>query len=182
MSTSIKAFIAIVCAVVIGVAIYGAYQFPQAQILAGASSPVGSTFNTEKQASVAINLATSGANSTSTSITNTDSFDRYVSSFKLGCQSLGTSYSYGTQTGLASLQLSVGTTSASSPAQFSSRSAVALNFAIATNSPDVLIASSTLATATSSLASVWRSGDIMTFYFNATNTAACTVGVNYFGS
>lgn len=146
------------------------------------TSPAGSNFGTAKFAGVAINLASPGANATSTSITNTDSNDRYVTNFKVGCENVGTSKTAYTGTGLSSLQVSIGTTTASAPATFSSFAAVALNLNIATNTVNLIVSSSTLQTATSSMAMVWPTGTPMTFAFNATNTAVCTVGVDYIGS
>lgn len=180
MPISIKAIIALVCAVVIGVAIYGAYQFPQVQVLAG--SPTGSTFSTAKFAGTVIDTTTTGNNATSTSILNSDAGTRYVTGFRIGCSGVGTSRTAYTGAGLANWQISIGTTSAAAPASFTSFAAVVLNFTLGTSTTGLLVASSTLQTATSSLAGLWPSNTNMTFFLNATNTAACTVGVDYVGS
>ena len=144
-------------------------------------SAAGSTFSTAKFAGVVVSLTTAGASATSTSILNTDAYDRYVSEFKVGCEKVGTSYVANTGAGLASWQISVGTTTTASPAAFSSFAAVATNFVLSTSSTNVLAASSTLATGSQN-ATIWPTNTYMTFAFNATNTAACTVGVSYFGS
>lgn len=176
----------IAIAVVLGVIILGcvwAYKANAPQsVLTGATSPVGSTFNNAKFAGVTISLASPGANGTSTSMLNTDAYDRYVSSFKVGCEGVGTSKTAYAGTGLANLQVSVGTTTTAAPASFSSFAAIALNFNLGTSTTNLLVSSSTLATATSSLAAVWPTNTYMTFFFNATNTAACTIGTEYFGS
>lgn len=184
MSVTFKALVASVCAILIGFAIVGAYQYPKQLHLAGAASPAGSTFNTAKFAGVSIDLSSPGANGTSTSITNTDATDRYITSTDLGCQSVGSSRSANTGAGLTSLglTLSVGTTTTAAPASFSTWAAVASSGALSTSTPAFAIASSTATTATTTNADIWHSGEFLTFFFNATNTARCTIGVKYIGS
>lgn len=150
-----------------------------------AGSTAGTTFSTAKFAGVAVNLASAGANGSSTSILNGDAFDRYVSSVKVGCEGMGTSKTAYTGTGLSTLQLTVGTSSASAPAELPKAfSNVGASMIIPTSTANYAFASTTsgynLASSTNSM--VWSSGAYMTFGFNATNTAVCTVGVDYFGS
>lgn len=166
--------------VILGGVLWAGITYPQFPLSFG-SSTVGSTFNTAKFAGVAISLASPGTNATSTSILNTDTNDRYVSAYKIGCENVGTSQTAYTGTGLAALLFSVGTTTTANPVSFSSFAAVATNQTVATGTSNFLMASSTLATGTKN-AAIWPTGTYMTFYFNATNTAACTVGVDYFGS
>lgn len=154
--------------------------FPKAQNFVGAV-PAGSTFNTAKFAGIVVSLANPGANGTSTSITNSDTSDRYVTAWKVGCEGVGTSKTAYTGTGLASLQLSIGTTSAAAPASFASDDAIITNQVIGTSTVNMASSSSAFQI-TAPLATLWRSGEKMTFYWNATNTAACTVGVDYLGS
>ncbi len=172
----------IVVGIVAVLAIAGAYVFPQyiPTQLAGIS-PAGSTFLNAKFAGVAINLANTGANGTSTSILNTDANDRFVVASKIGCSGVGTSQTAYTGAGLANLLVSVGTTTAAAPAGFTSFAAVATNVALSTSTVNLLFASSTLVTGTEN-ATLWPTNTYMTFYFNATNTARCTVGVEYLGS
>lgn len=171
-----------VVGIVIGVvALIGSYYYPKVLNNVGAS-PSGSTFGDAKTASVVISLASPGANGTSTSILNTDTNDRYVTSWHTACENMGTSKTAYTGAGLANLQESVGTTTTAAPATFISFSAIASGFNLATGTTNMLVSSSTLATATSSLAIVWPANTYMTFSFNATNTAVCTTGVNYIGS
>jgi hypothetical protein len=167
----------------VALAIAGGYFFPRplAPQIALSASPQGSTFGNSLSASVTMNLA--GPTGTTTSILNTDSNDRLVTSSHLGCEGVGNSFTPGTGTGLANLTFSVGTTSTN----FSS-SIIAPNpfakiaaYNAATNTVNMELSSSTLATATSSLAIVWPAGSYMTFWFNATNTAVCTAGVSYLG-
>ena len=181
MPTSFKIFIGAVVVVLVAGAIAGGYFYPKLTQSFG-TSPQGATFSTEKTAAVAINLSAPGANATSTSILNTDSNDRYVSSAHIGCENVGTSKTAYTGTGLANLQLSVGTTTTAAPGVFSSAEAIMSNLNLATATQGMLVSSSSLLTATSTYATIWPSNTYMTFFFNATNTATCTVGVDYFGS
>ncbi len=172
----------VVAFVVLAALAVGAYFYPGTSQNLGNSSP-GTNFNTEKQAAVAISLATPGAGATSTSILNTDAGSRYISSFKVGCSNVGTSQTAYTGTGLSSLQLTIATTATANPATIPVGFAdVANAFALGTGTVNLLVASSTLTTATSSLAAIWHAGENLTFWFNATNTAACTIGVSYFQS
>lgn len=166
--------LAIVVALVFGVLI-GYVIHPQQTIQVG--SATGSTFGTAKFAGVVVNLANQGQNGTSTSLVNTDTSDRYIDSLKLGCESVGLG-----STNKAALTMSVATTTTANPAAFAYNQALALNYGIATGTPNFIMASSTTIIATSTDAMLWRSGEILTFWFNATNTAVCTVGVGYIGS
>ena len=181
MTTFGKTLLSGVIALIVTVAIYGAYQYPIAQQVAG-TSPTGTTYNTAKFAAAVISLASAGANGTSTSLYNGDANDRYVSSAKIGCEGVGTSKTAYTGTGLAALTYTIGTSSTAAPATFTGFANIANAVTLATATVDVLVASSTTATATSTLATIWPAGSYMTFTFNATNTAACTVGVEYFGN
>lgn len=147
-----------------------------------AISPTGATFTTSKTAGIAMNLANPGQNGTSSSLLNTDSNDRYISSDHIGCENVGTSRTAYTGAALANLQLSIGTTTTGTSSSFSSVFPTMLNFNLGTSTVNLLVSSSTLLTATSSNAAVWPAGTYLTFSFNATNTAMCTVGVDYFGS
>ena len=182
MTTFTKSILALVGALIIAVAIYGGYQYPK--LVAFGAAPAGSTFNDAKFAGVAINLASPGANGTSTSILNTDANTRYVTSFNLGCSGVGTSLSANAGSGIANLLVTVATSSAASPNALVGFSDVANALVVATTSVNAYTATSTIAagqtmTASSSLSSVWPTNTYMTFFFNATNTALCTVGVHY---
>lgn len=168
--------------VVLALILWAGVTYPKVvQTLGG--SPSGTTFGDAKFAAVSINLANPGANGTSTSLINTDGTDRYVSAVKVGCEGIGTSQTAYTGTGLAALTMKVGTTSTSNPASFLSFAAISnTGITISTSTVDTMISSSTLLVATSSLAAVWPSNTPMTFYFNATNTAQCAIGVDYFQS
>lgn len=177
-----KYLLAFIGVVVIAGAIYGAYLYPKVQILVG--SPAGTTFGTSKFAAVAVNLANTGANGTSTSILNTDASDRYPVSVDIACEGVGTSQTAYSGTGLAALTLSVATSSTANPNSNANTNYVgAATLAIPTSTTQVAISSSTAALPGNTRSGVvWGAGSYMTFTFNATNTAACSVGVKYIGA
>lgn len=189
MTTLTKSIVALVGAVIVGVAIYGGYLYPRISPLAG--STVGTTFNVAKYAGVVIDLS-SNSGATSTSILNTDAGNRYVIASKIICPNMGNSFTAYTGAGLTSngLQVTVGTSSTASPAAVASVGAtakVANAFAVGTTTGVGFIASSTLVTGAPP-AAIWHAGEYMTFWWNATNTPAtgstapCTEGVEYLGS
>lgn len=185
MSTQTKGILALVAVLLIGAAMYGAFLSSQGAISFGSSA--GTTFNTAKFAGIVMVPSVPGTNATTSSILNSDAGTRYVTNSKLACTGVGSSFTQVVGTGLANWQLTIGTTSTAAPATFTQSgiyAPVMPAFSIATNSAstEVLVSSTTLATATSSKAVPWHSGEYMTFGFNATNTAACTVGVDYIGS
>ncbi len=156
---------------------YGTF-FKSPQAFAG-TSPAGSSFTTPKFYGVAVNLASPGSTGTSTSLTNTDANDRYVTGYRYACQGIGSSNTAYSGGGLASLFMKIGTTTTAAPATFSSNIPVSNGMTIATSTPINSVASST---AQLGNAALWRSGEILTFYFNATNTATCTIGVDTIAS
>jgi len=155
--------------------------------LAG-SSTAGSTFNTAKFAGIAVSPTAPGSNATSSSILNTDVNDRFVTGIRVGCEAVGTSKTAYTGAGLASLTLSIATSSTAAPATNSNTNLVGGGVVtIATSTPQFIEASSTASTAvpntgSSAVNNLWLAGSYITFTFNATNTAACTVGVDYIAS
>lgn len=192
MTTLTKSTLALIGAVIIGGFIWGAYQYPKAALLAGSSA--GTTFNTAKIAAVAVNLASVGANGTSTSILNSDAFDRYVTGVRTACVGVGTSKTAYSGAGLAALTLSIGTSSTAAPAAVPTN-LVASPLTIATSTGYFAVSSSTVGNlATTSVSGavgitgitsdnfVWLTGSYITFATNATNTATCVFGVDYMGS
>lgn len=177
----------IAAAVIVAILMLTISTDKQQQVQVASSSPTGSTFNSAKFAGIVMAPATGTA--TSTSVQNTDSNDRYVISTRVGCEGLGTSLTAYTGAALASLTLTVATSSTQAPATLTPTFRVAL-ITIATSSPVFSLATSTTGvggavttgTATNTMASVWPAGSWMTFATNATNTAVCTVGVDYIGS
>jgi len=176
----LKLSIAFVLVVVIGVAIYGAYQYPQ--IVPFGASTQGSTNTTAKQASVlGVNLSAPGANATSSSILNPAGQDVYVSSFKVGCEGVGTSKTAYTGAGLLALTVTAATSSTAAPQANSNTNSAGL-VTIATSTSQFVEASSTASAGNSTPNYIWGANTYMTFTTNATNTAICTFGVDYFSA
>jgi hypothetical protein len=175
----LKQDIKILLAVVGIAAIVGGYFYPKFAFVGGA--PTGSTYGTQKQASIVFAPATGSA--TSTSILNTDSTDRMVTIVQNVCGGVGTSQTAYTGAGLASLTLKAATTTTSAPAIVSNTNLVE-SIVISTSTSDFVMASSTssglVGTSAASLGSLrWPTNTYLTFFTNATNTAICTVGVQY---
>ncbi len=156
---------------------YVGFRYPQSQQQVTAGSPVGTVFNTAKTSAIAFSMA----NSTSTSILNTDAFMRLVKASDIACTGVGSSKTAFVGTGLATLTMLIGTSSTATPTPFSPAAEVG-NITISTSTTDFLNASSTTQTATSTYPIEWPTGTYMTFVTNATNTAVCTVGTDYLGS
>lgn len=160
-----KIVVSVALALVIGVAIYGAYQYPKAQVVAG--SPAGSTFNTEKIASVEYAPATSAASSTS--ILNTDASTRIVSSSFSSCNG----------TNGQGFTLTAATTSvANQGLQGNTNYAANIVGTTTVTSTNFYVASSTEGAITYT-SRLWPSGTYMTFVASAINTGNCLVGINY---
>ena len=177
-----KSTIVIISALV-ALAIVGGYFFPRQVKQSFGGTSQGGIFNTSTQASVVVNLASPGANATSSSILNSSSNDYYITEVKAGCEGIGTSKTAYTGTGLASLTLAIATSSTSAPATNSNTNySGGTTITIATSSTTFLLASSTALTGTSITNVIWASGSYITFTTNATNTAVCTFGVHYISS
>lgn len=140
------------------------------------TSPVGTTFTTAKVAQ--INITPSTPAGTSTGMLNTDSSDRYISSMYGACSGVGTSFTAYTGAGLTSLGFTVtgATSTTQAPNTISNTNTFVMK--VATTTPDSYAST----TSSTDLSRVWASGTYYNFAFNATNTAACTVGVHYIGS
>lgn len=155
------------------------------------SSTAGATFNSAKVAAVAVAPATPGTGATSTSVYNSDASDRYITGLRVGCSSIGTSLTAYTGAGLANLTLTIATSSTNAPATNSNTAHIFPTLNIATTTGFFTVSSTTGAYATTSLSgaigytgstsfrNLWTAGSYVSFFFNATNTAACTVGVDY---
>ncbi len=149
------------------------YPVPASQVV---SSGLGSTFGTAKIA--AINMSPVNGSATSSSILNTDASDRWIQSGFGSCTGVGTSQAFLGSAGLAALLIQAATTSAnaSAGAGLAGNVNLGLNLTVSTSTTNSNNASSTVPVAVSGR---WPSGSYLTFNFNATNTAACVVGVNY---
>ena len=173
--------------IVVILAIVGGYEFPVQkqsvqQVVVKGINPSGTNYSNAMYDGVTVNLGSAGAGATSTSIYNTDSFDRYVTSIRGACVNVGTSKTAYTGTGLVSLQLTVATTTTANPAVIPGNIAVANAFVLSTSTTNFMFASSTTQVSTTSNAIVWPANTYETFWVNATNTATCTFGLDYVGS
>ncbi len=191
-----KNIIYVLGAIVIAGAILGAYLFPVAQTpVAIGTSPTGTTFSSQKIAAIA--FVPSAAGATTTSILNTDANDRYVTSNFVNCTNATTSYTAITGGGLANLIIKAATTSTNAPAVVGNTN-LAMNDTVATGTsaaggaafPVVMVSSTSLPASPAvtnnvgagAFAFLWASGSYLSFWANATNTAACIVGVQYSAS
>lgn len=160
---------------VLGAITYVGVTFPQTSVFVG--SPVGTTFNTAKIA--AINMTISTASATSSSILNSDASARYITDGFVACTGIGTSLTAVTGAGLATLQFQMATTSTSAPANLGTNYSERVT--LATSSATFYVASTTEG-AIAGFSRYWDAGTYLTIQPNATNTAACTVGVHYLAS
>lgn len=169
MATITKSVIALVLAVVIGGAIWGAYQYPKAQMVLG--SPTGAMFGDGKVAATNYSPATSAASTTS--MLNTDGSTRYITDEFASCSGVngqGSTFTAATTTvaGSTGLQGNIN---------------FILNAAATTTTSSTFeyVASSTegVLTYTSRL---WPANTNLTFLSSATNAGLCTVGVHYLAS
>lgn len=172
-----KVLLSALVAVMIAFSIWGAYQYPKAQISAGAS-PTGATFGDAKIAMVSMAPATSAASSTS--IQNTDGNDRKIERYIVDCSNVGTSQTYLTGAGLTSTGWFASFATSSTAAQVTNASAQALP--LSTSTPDVYNTLGTGTTTPTAAQRVWAAGSYLIITFNATNTASCTAGVSYIAS
>jgi len=154
----------------------GAYFYPT-QLAPALGSAVGSTFSTQKMATVDISPLTDAASSTS--ILNTDASARWIDDFGFaGCTGLGTSFSDKVGAGIASLAVQAATTSVANNG-LQGNTNYALNLNISTTSSLGAFSANSTTTMPTDFRSYWASGTNITFTFNATSTGACVVEIGY---
>lgn len=178
MTTTIKTMFVLI-GITFVIACFG-LNYPKIKSSFVVGSPQGATFNTGTAYSVVTNTATAGANATSSSVLNSTGSDLYVTGINVGCEAVGTSKTAYTGTGLASLQLSVGTSSTAAPAVIPGNLVGGAALVIGTSTVQFVQASTTAGALLGSglFSNIWLAGSYMTFWLNATNTAICTFGVN----
>lgn len=165
------------------IAFLGFSPFGKQVIQEFGSTTQGATGSIARQYNVyGVNLAAPGANATSSSLFNATGQDLYTTTVKVGCENVGTSKAAYTGGGLAALQMTVGTSSSAAPAAAPTNALLAGAVNIGTSTPYFVMASSTNGAISATGIAVWPAGSYMTFWFNATNTAVCTVGVDAFTS
>ena len=149
------------------------------------TSAAGSTGTTARQYNIyGVNLAAPGPNATSSSLLNSTGQDIYPTMVDVGCEQVQTSKTAYTGSGLAALTLSVGTSSTAAPNVVPGNLLVNA-YVIGTSTGNFVMASTTSVTgntASTTGIGIWPNGTYLTFWFNATNTAVCTVGVSAFSS
>jgi hypothetical protein len=160
--------------IVVALIAIGAYFYPQAKSLVGGVSSSGSYTNVATWALV--NFVPSAANGTSTSILNSGASDRAITSSYAFCTNNTTSIGP-TSPGIASLTLQAATTSVASQGLQGSANYI-VNVNISTTTTSSYVSTSTEGVITGS-ARIWPVNTYLTFNFNATTTAACTIGVQY---
>lgn len=155
----------------------GAYFYPKFQASVGTTAaPAGSTFSNAKSYAIAMAPLTDAA--TSTTIYNSDATDRFVTGGYAVCGGLdrsggplGAGYAnFGFKAATSSTD--VGGTRKTANTQ------LALNVLVSTSTVDGITATTSPTGTTPAFWFRWAAGSYMNFYTNATNTAACTVGVN----
>ena len=173
--TPLKIIAGVVVAVIAGVAIYGAYQYPKLPISFGA--PAGSTFTTAKVASVKMDWT--GGAASSTSILNTDSGGRWYSSGFTNCTQLEAA-----STSVTSFIVQAATTSVANEG-LQGNTNLYMNLNVGTTSAYISPFSSNATTTKSDSITqgYWPAGTYLTFLVNAVSTTSdCVVGVNYIAS
>lgn len=170
MTTSTRAILAFVGAVVIGGFIWGAYQYPVAPTATG--SPAGTTFNTAKIAAVTYAPATSAASSTS--LYNGDASSRYITDNVIDCNGVN---------GQGVTIQAATTTVANQGLQGNTNYAMNTFGTTTTTSTNFMVSSSTVTTFYGT-AAIWPSLTYLTFIAtsSAFNQGSCTVGVHYLAS
>ena len=176
MTTSQKSLVYVGLIIVFLVAI-GGYLYPQTRMLAGAVSPSGVTNQTSLSPSITVAPLTTA---TTTWILNTGASDRFVTDVFSYCTGIGQSNAWnqaGTGGGLAAWTLQVSTSTAQTVGALANTNLVG-NILISTSTAWNGVSSSTVNTAGFvSMNADWPVNTYLAFSFNATNTAACTVGV-----
>lgn len=176
--TGVVGVVAVVIAFLLGKSLTNTILLPSNQSV---GSAVGTTFSTARVAQV--NITPSTGTATSSSILNSDDSDRIITDGFYSCSGMGSSQTAYTGAGLTSsgLILAAATSSSATPnASSFVLGSYALNVVVATTTvSDSYIATSTY---TAVFTRRWAAGSYLNFFFNATNTAACTVGVHYLAS
>lgn len=177
MNNTLKIVLAVV---VLGVITYLGVSYPKQVNSIVTLGAVGATFNDAKIAAVSMSPSTSAA--TSTFLTNNDAGGRWVSKVFANCTTVGgTSLSYLTGLGIANLNVQFATTS--SATQIAPANLLG-NLTVSTSTAWDMSASTTVASASQITNDnyYWAAGSNLQLTFNATNTAACVVGVDYMPS
>lgn len=174
MNTTALKYIA---GIIVVLAIIGAYVYPKSTTTTVVRGVSGTAVTNSSARIATITMAPLLDAGTSTTILNTDGTDRAITSSVAYCTSVGTSRTYLTgATGLSNLIVNMSTSSSAS-GNAGSNTNYASSLTIATTSVTAYTASST--EGATIYGRIWPTGTYLALTFNATNTAACTVGVYY---
>lgn len=144
-----------------------------------AGSATGSTFNSAKVAMINASFASA----TSSGVYNSDASDRIITDATWSCTGVGTSQTAYTGAGLATWTISMATSSTASGSSFlNANTNYVVTTVQATSAAEVYIASTTPGLTGSVFVRRWAAGTYLNIFTNATNTAACTIGVKYLAS
>lgn len=171
-----KHIVAAVLAVVVGVAIVGAYLYPGStnttieQTIAG--SPVGTNFANAKVA--ATNYTPSSSAASSTSILNTDASTRYVTDNFVDCNGVNGQ----------GITIQAATTTVSSQGLQANTNLAMNTFGTTTTTATNFYTASSTAPNPAGVGLLWPSNTYLTFVAtsSAFNSGVCTVGVHYLAS
>lgn len=139
-----------------------------------AVSTAGVSNTSAKIASITVAPALTAG--TTTSIYNGSGVDRFIQNSFVACTGVGSSLTYLTGAGLAAWTVQMSTSSSAVDAKTNAN--YASNITIATSSAWSYTASSTKGVL-GDVSGIWPSATYLNITFNATNTAACTVGTSY---
>lgn len=168
-------------AVVVG-AVLGAVAFfgfsPFLKTIVKDFGTTSGTSGTQQVATFAFNPTIASA--TTSSVLNGDTQDRVVTGSDVACSGVGTSKTAYTGAGLAAVTFTMSTTSTANPAALTQTNYV-LNATFATSTTDSYVSTTSANVVNSATGNGvrWQAGSYMTISSNATNTAACVVGVKY---
>lgn len=163
-----KYIIGIIAVLAIAGSYYVGFMYPTASVSVG--SPVGTTFNTAKVAQV--NMVPSTSAATTSSIYNGSGNGYWIYTPYANCSNVNQTAS----TSLAHLTVTVATSSVANEGIEGNANTATVNVSTST------YFSANTGSAPSAVSAYWASGSYLTFAFNATISAQCTVGVYYQGS
>lgn len=174
MNNKYKIILVLIVIVSIGIVLY---NFRYHENLPGAISPAGTTGSSGKYLSQTISLAT--ASGTTTSLYNGSGFDFAMRAVDITCQGLGSSKTAYSGAGLATLNFKAATSSTNLVTGIVSD--INTNYLANTNISTSTVDSYNATTTEGVIAGtsrIWPNGTYLIVSANATNTAACAIGVS----
>lgn len=168
-----KIILSAVLAVILGVAIWGAYQYPQFGLgAANTNAAAGALFGDAKMALISWSPGTNAA--TSTSILNPDGSDRIIKSVEYWCGALTT-----VNGAPLALWLFTSATTTTNSQGLQGNTNYVLTTSVATTTAELWVSSSTPGLTATNDFRRWPANSYLTFNANASSTGNCTIGVLY---